>query len=91
MKHKLVNELALFSALLAIGFLLLPIAIYTVGGIVFGVYDGGYGSFFGKLSRGLVSGDLPTWFLVLSPYLVIQVVRLSLFLFRRSGEQATAE
>ncbi len=91
MKHKLVNELALFSALLFTGFLLLPVAIYFVGGIVFGGYEGGYGGFFGKLSRGLVSGDLPTWFLVLSPYLVIQVIRVSFYLFRRSGGSPAAE
>ncbi|MEM9690143.1 MAG: hypothetical protein AAF917_11765 [Pseudomonadota bacterium] len=79
MKHKIVNEIALFAAFLFAGFLILPFAVYLVGSVVFGDYSGGYGEFFGRLSGGLVSGHWPTWFLVLSPYLLLQIVRLSLF------------
>ncbi|MEM1174663.1 MAG: hypothetical protein AAGA33_12490 [Pseudomonadota bacterium] len=84
MKHKIVNEIALFAAFLFFGFLILPFAIYVVGGVVFGDYSGGYGQFFGRMSRGLVDGHWPTWFLVLSPYLLVQIVRLSLLGLRRT-------
>ncbi len=84
MKHKIVNELALFAGFLFCGFLLLPLAVYFVGGFVFGDYEGGYGDFFGQLSSGLISGHWPTWFLVLSPYLLLQIIRLSLVALRAS-------
>ncbi len=84
MKHKIVNEIALFAAFLFCGFLILPFAVYFVGGIVFGDYSGGYGDFFGRLSKGLVSGHWPTWFLVLAPYLLVQIIRLSLFGLKRT-------
>lgn len=84
MKSRLVNEFVLFSVLLAVGFLLLPLAVYGVGNVIFGAYSGGYGRFFGALSHRLVHADFSAWFLVLSPYLVVQTVRLALLAFRRT-------
>lgn len=71
------KEVAIFAGLLFFGLAILPIAIWFVGGAVFGAYGGtGYSEFFGTLSSKIRSGDLVAWFLVLSPWLVWQIVRL---------------
>ncbi len=65
----------------------MPIAIYVVGDAVFGEYGGhGYGGFFKTLSGKLRSGDTVAWFLVLSPYIVWQVVRLMGLAWRLTGK-----
>lgn len=84
MKKPLVNELLYFSILLFVGVLLLPGAIYLVGDLVFGDYDGGFGVFFSGLMSDLFRGKGSSWFLILSPYLAVQVIRLSLFAARRT-------
>ena len=72
------KELALFSGLLFLGLVVLPIAIYQVGQVVFGAYGGfGYGDFFRRLSEDIRQFDPATWFLVLSPWLGWQILRLS--------------
>ncbi len=64
----------------------MPIAIYLVGQDVFGAYGGaGYGDFFGTLSEKVRNGDIVAWFLILSPYLGWQCVRLSVFAWRTSA------
>jgi len=81
------KEGALFVILLFAGFVLLPIAIWFVGKAVFGAYGGsGYGDFFGTLSGKIRSGDLVAWFLVLSPYLVWQCLRLMAVGWRIAGK-----
>ena len=61
----------------------MPIAIYAVGRNVFGAYGNlGYGSFFGVLSEKIRNGDVVAWFLVLSPYLAWQCLRLTAFAWR---------
>jgi len=83
----LTKELALLAALLFLGLVVLPIAIWLVGKSVFGAYGGaGYMDFFGTLSGKIRSGDLVAWFLVLSPYLVWQVIRLTAFGWRAVGK-----
>lgn len=73
--------------LLFFGLVLLPIAIWFVGKTVFGTYGGaGYADFFGTLSGKIRNGDLVAWFLVLSPYLVWQCVRLMVFGWRTAGK-----
>lgn len=77
-KTVLIREAALFLTLLFCGFILLPIGIYAVGREVFGDYGGyGYGDFFGTLSARVRSGELVAWFLILSPYLLWQGLRLT--------------
>lgn len=72
-----VRESALFLGLLLCGLLLLPVAIYAVGQQLFGNYGGyGYADFFGELTRKLRHADFYAWFLVLSPYLVWQILRV---------------
>lgn len=80
------RESALFLGLLFFGLALLPIGIYVVGQQVFGSYGGhGYADFFGELTRKLLDFDVYAWFLVLSPYLFWQTLRLM-----RAGWRAAA-
>ena len=71
------KELALFVGFLFIGLVVMPVAIYFVGQNIFGEYGGhGYGQFFNELSGRIRGGDGVAWFLVLSPYLGWQTLRL---------------
>ena len=64
--------------LLFVGIAILPIAVWLVGDLVFGEYDGaGYAGFFGLLAGKLRSGEPAAWFLVLAPWLGVQVIRLA--------------
>ena len=77
-KHIAKRELALFSVLLFIGYVLVPVLIYKVGQIVFGEFGGaGYSEFFGALSYKIRTGNLVAWFLVLSPWIGWQCLRLT--------------
>lgn len=89
-KKRVINELLLFAALLFFGFIVMPVVIYLVGGQVFGEFDGGYGQFFGQLSRRVVSGNPVAWFLILSPWLGIQVLRATWFALRATGPKRAA-
>lgn len=82
-RSRLKREIVLFAALLGAGLLLLPIAIYFVGRAIFGGYaDGDYFDFAGNLYRGLLHGEPTILFLLLSPYLVWQALRLTVVAFR---------
>ena len=84
------RELALFSVLLFIGFVLMPVLIYEVGQIVFGEYGGhGYREFFSNLSTKIRSGDAVAWFLVLSPWLGWQCLRLTRLAWRATRPENT--
>lgn len=79
------KELALLTGFLFFGLVLMPIIIYNVGNAVFGAYAGvGYSDFFGTLSAKVRAGDGVAWFLVLSPYLGWQIVRLLALAWRRT-------
>lgn len=85
------RELLIAVALLGFGALLLPYAIYFVGQRVVGEYEGeggpvGLGV---ALWGALLRGQWAAWLLVLSPYLVVQLVRLG-GLIRRSGKPVTS-
>lgn len=85
LKQTLTREAALFFGLLFIGFVVVPIAIFVVGQRVFGEFGGqGYADFFGTLSAKIRGGEQVAWFFVLSPYLVWQTLRLTLFGWRRT-------
>lgn len=82
--RRLRTELLLFLGLLATGLLLLPAAIYIVGKAVFSDYGGGdYFDFYANLFKALFGGELSVLFLLLSPYLVWQSLRLTVALFRK--------
>jgi len=86
LKQIATSELALFLGLLFFGFVLMPIGIYIVGEAICGAYGGyGYGDFFSTLSAKIRTGDTVAWFLVLSPYLACQTLRLMRWGWRRTG------
>lgn len=77
LRHPVVREVIVFVGLLLAGLVLLPMAIFLVGDVVFGNYEGdGYGQFFESIVGRLAGGDRFAWFLVLSPYLVVQLLRI---------------
>jgi hypothetical protein len=77
-KHILARESLLFIGLLLIGIIAIPLGIFWIGPSVLGEFGGdGFGSFFGTLVASLRGGDLAAWFLVLSPYLGTQCLRLA--------------
>ena len=79
------KEIGLLAGLLFFGLVLMPIAVYLVGQSIFGAYGGqGYGDFFGTLSEKIRAGDKVAWFLVLSPYLIWQCLRLTVRAWRFS-------
>ena len=89
LKPILRKESLLLLYLFLAGILLLPIAIYFVGYALFGEYGGsGFSAFYGSLHGSLRSGELPVWFLVLSPYLIVQTIRGTVFSLRRLGRTA---
>lgn len=87
-KNRLLKELALLAILGCIGLAVLPLCIYLVGEAVFGEYgNGGFSGFFAALHRELRQGEPAVWFLLLSPYLLWQLVRLTLWAARRLGRR----
>ncbi len=89
LKNTVLREVAMFLGLLFAGLVLLPIAIYWIGPRVLGDFGGyGFADFYSSLSARLRGGEPAAWFLVLSPYLVIQVLRLTRFGWRVSRQSA---
>lgn len=87
LKQRVLLEAALFFGFLFVGLVLIPIAIYLFGQQLLGAYGGhGYGDFFGTLSAKIRSGDGVAWFLVLSPYLAWQTLRLTVYGWRRASK-----
>ncbi len=86
LKQRARSEAVLFVGLLFVGIVILPIAIYFVGATIFGTYGGeGYGDFFGAISAKIRGGDQVAWFLVLSPYLAVLVLRLMRWAWRQTA------
>ncbi len=89
LKAVLRKEVALLTGLLFIGLVLVPVAIYMVGQAIFGAYGGqGFAHFYGTLSGKLRSGDTVAWFLVFSPYLAWQCLRLTALAWRYASRIA---
>ena len=85
-KSTATRESVLFLWLLAAGLFLLPVAVYVVGRALFGEYGGtGFTAFYGMLHGELRSGAPSVWFLILSPYLIWQLLRLTIRAFRLAG------
>jgi hypothetical protein len=86
LRQTLTRELALLAGLLFLGMVVVPIGLYLLGGNVFGEYAGhGFGDFFGTLSAKLRNGEKVAWFFVLSPYFVVQLLRLTAFGWRATS------
>jgi hypothetical protein len=73
------TELLILSGLLAFGLLVLPIAVYWVGEKVIGEYasDEGLWGLLTAVWSGVAHGAPMAWILVLSPYVVVQLLRLA--------------
>lgn len=81
------KESVLLLWLLLVGIFILPGVIYLIGRSMFGEYGGtGFSAFYGLLHSQLRSGEYSVWFLVLSPYLVWQILRLTFRVFRWAGD-----
>lgn len=86
-KRRATRESLLLIGLLVFGVTLLPIGVYLVGQAVFGAYGGdGIGEFMGSIAKKLLAGDRVAWFLVMSPYIAIQSLRLTAAGFRAAGK-----
>lgn len=71
------KETFLLAGFLFLGLVPLPLAVFLVGGAIFGDYGGhGFGEFYLDLSGRVRSGDAGALFLILSPYFALQTVRL---------------
>ena len=89
MKQKVRNELALALTLVFAGLILLPLAVYLTGQSVFGEYSGaGFWDFYRRLTGDIREGRTLVWFLVLSPYLILMLLRLTFWAFRRAKRTA---
>ena len=90
LKKTIKREIVLFLVLLFVGFVLAPVGIFLVGQQVFGEFGGyGYADFFGTLSAKVRHGEPVAWFVVLSPYLLWQTLRLTRYGWRRSSRPPT--
>lgn len=71
------RETAIAAGMLAFGLLALPFAIYLVGQQLLGEYAEGSGALVlaESIWLDLLALRLPAWLLVLTPYLVVQLVR----------------
>jgi len=86
LRQRATKEFAILAGFLFLGLVVVPIIIFQVGQVIFGAYGGaGYGDFYGTLSAKVRSGDSVAWFLVLSPYLGWQCLRLLVFSWRLAG------
>jgi len=72
------REIAIAAALFAAGLLVLPFAIYWVGRQIAGDYAGGGGplALADQIWADFMQLEPAPWLLVLSPYLLLQLVRL---------------
>jgi len=85
-RQRISKEIALFSGFVFVGLVILPSLIFAVGESVFGTYGGvGYFDFFATLSGKVRGGDHVAWFLISSPYLGWQCLRLMAYAWRISG------
>lgn len=72
------RELILLASCLGLGAFVLPVAVYFVGRVVFGEFGGGgLMDFYGSVQFSIWTLNPVVCFLVLSPYLVIQSIRLT--------------
>jgi hypothetical protein len=92
MRKTITREAVLLLGFAFFGLLVLPVAIYFVGQAIFGDYGGGsYGHFYSALSGRIRTGDPAALFLVFSPYLGWQTLRLIALGWRVAGRRPQAQ
>ncbi len=71
------REISIAAVAIGFGALVLPFAIYVVGQRLLGEYrpDAGVMALAESIWLDLISLRAPAWFLVLSPYLTVQLLR----------------
>ena len=63
--------------LLCFGLLIVPLGLFAINDFIFGKYSGdGFVGFYNDYFDLLKNGNLFSWFILFSPYLVYSVVRL---------------
>lgn len=77
-----IKEILLALAALAVGLIVLPALIFLVGQRLVGEYDAGLIGLYEAIGAALVEGRWYAWMMVVSPYLTLQLMRLSLWLRR---------
>jgi hypothetical protein len=82
---ELKKELTIAAVLLGFGLIAVPFAIYWVGQQLIGEYtpDGGLLDLAESIWWDLLQLRVSAWTLVLSPYLIVQLGRLTRFAWRR--------
>lgn len=86
------KEAALLLTLLFAGLFILPLCIYLVGQLVFGEYSGaGFAGFYGRMHHEIRDGQPVVWFLVLSPYIIWQLLRLTIWGYRYAARHGEAD
>ncbi len=76
---RLRKQILIAMMLLGFGLLPLPVIVYWIGTQVVGPYEveSGLWALVGNVWGDLTSGNPFAWILVLSPYLIIQLLRLA--------------
>jgi hypothetical protein len=91
-RRSLIRELIVDLGLVLAGLLLLPIAVYFVGQLVFGPYEGeGYAGFFTAVTDRLGGGEASAWFLVLSPLILVSILRSAWWGWQRTATRVPGE
>ena len=83
-KFRLRKELLVAGALLSFGLAVLPVLVYWVGIRVVGEYypESGLSDLVWHIWSDLDTGSVAAWILIASPYLIVQLLRLGLVLWR---------
>jgi len=70
--------------LLSFGLFIQPLALFAVNDFIFGKYSGnGFMSFYNRYYELLLSGNLQSWFILITPYLVFLVVKFTLKILKK--------
>jgi hypothetical protein len=83
------QEAGLAALALALGFGIMPVLIFFIGSLVLGRYEGaGLARMYDSVYRGLGSGSLASWVVVLGPYGLYLLFRLLRLWWRASARLA---
>lgn len=80
---KSIRETVIALGLVAFGLLALPALVFAVGQRIIGDYEQGMGGFYEAIGMAVASGRPFAWLLILSPLIVVQLLRVSLWLHRQ--------